>query len=567
MDSRRWRRPYAGAIVYPLCSPRLWPAGSALSDAICAPAGFLLRVTPVHCALPPSQRCAWPPIRFAHSTMTSIASAPPAARKCYPGLADPVAAGARSRVSSCLPLFLPLSPTPFCPLPLAHAPLRVRCCSVRHPALNSGTAFPKELQTYLHGYNILLLDVRNRADFDKARSFVLSRLFSGGRGALTAEHGERADERDDDVREPGQVRPDRRVLPVVADAQGAEYANVETAFTKLLKGMPLALVGGFDARRSEVGEQGTAAAKASSPAPMSLTSSTGSSSSSSAAAAAPMVNGYSSVNGANGVNGAAPMANGFSSSSSSSSSTSMTNGFAGSASTSPLSSDTQHQLWTPRSRADYQPHTAAARDDVPASAGTTRSIRALGIRDRSPAEITHPKNYQSGADCVSRANTGSRRPTLSRAGQSAAGPSSFALPASVDERHLLLLLLLLIHHLPLLHARARVRVRLALPPSLNHTGPSPPAAIASPPLASIHPTCRGGAATTSTSPPRPSPRCTRAGPSPPAPRDRLPRPRSRRRRSSGRTGQGGRVSLSLAGPGLVMVEVGAVGARRGSRAT
>jgi ubiquitin carboxyl-terminal hydrolase 8 len=67
-----------------------------------------------------------------------------------------------------LPLFRPLSPTPFCPLPLAHAPLRVRCCPVRHPALNSGTAFPKELQTYLRDYNVLLLDVRNRADFDKA---------------------------------------------------------------------------------------------------------------------------------------------------------------------------------------------------------------------------------------------------------------------------------------------------------------------------------------------------------------------------------------------------------------
>ncbi|KAJ7792722.1 hypothetical protein B0H14DRAFT_2929654 [Mycena olivaceomarginata] len=44
---------------------------SALSGAICAPAGLLLWVTPAHCALPPSQRCAWPPIRFAHSTMTS----------------------------------------------------------------------------------------------------------------------------------------------------------------------------------------------------------------------------------------------------------------------------------------------------------------------------------------------------------------------------------------------------------------------------------------------------------------------------------------------------------------
>ncbi|KAJ7818472.1 hypothetical protein B0H14DRAFT_3473710 [Mycena olivaceomarginata] len=65
-------------------------------------------------------------------------------------------------------LFLPLSPTRSALYPLAHAPLRVRCCLVRHPALNSGTAFPKELQTYLHGYNVLLLDVCNRADLEGA---------------------------------------------------------------------------------------------------------------------------------------------------------------------------------------------------------------------------------------------------------------------------------------------------------------------------------------------------------------------------------------------------------------
>ncbi|KAJ7818484.1 hypothetical protein B0H14DRAFT_3876970, partial [Mycena olivaceomarginata] len=192
----------------------------------------------------------------------------------------------------------------------------------------------------------------------------------------------------------------------------------ETVFPKLLKRMPMALVGGFDAWQREVGEQGTAVAKA----PISFTSSTGSSSSSSAAAAAaPMSNGYSSVNGANGVNSTAPMVNGVSSNSSSSSSTSMTNGFAGLVSTSSSSSGTQHQLWTPRSRADYQPHTAAARDDVP-----NYSLDQSIGHSRSPAEITYPTNYQSGVDCVSRANTGSRGPTLSRAGQSAAGPSSFA---------------------------------------------------------------------------------------------------------------------------------------------
>ncbi|KAJ7367216.1 hypothetical protein DFH08DRAFT_1005493 [Mycena albidolilacea] len=253
----------------------------------------------------------------------------------------------------------------------------------------------------------------------------------------------------------------------------------ETAFTKLLKRMPMALVAGFDAWRRKVSEQGTAAAKTPSPAPISFTSSTGSSSSSSAAAA-PMSNGYSSVNGANGVNGAAPMVNGFSSSSSSSGSTSMTNGFAGSASTSSSSSDMQLQLWTPRSRADYQPHTTAARDDVPASTELfTRSEHwAFAVPSRD-----HSKHRESGADSVEGGPVGGGPvvvcPWDSR--------ELCILPASVDERHLLLLLLLT-HHLPLLHAHARVRVRLALPPLPQPHRALPTRRDRLSPLASINPT-------------------------------------------------------------------------------
>ncbi|KAJ7792723.1 hypothetical protein B0H14DRAFT_161653 [Mycena olivaceomarginata] len=185
---------------------------------------------------------------------------------------------ARSRVSSCLPhCRRPRSAR----CPLAHAPLRVRCCPVRHPALNSGTAFPKELQAYLHDYNVLLLDVRNRADFEKAHIrteavICVEPIISGGRG-LTAEHGEHANERDDDVQESGQVRPDRRVRPVFADARGAEDADLGPGAVDQRDGVHEAAEAhadgarwGSDAWRREVGEQGTAAAKAPSPAAISF---------------------------------------------------------------------------------------------------------------------------------------------------------------------------------------------------------------------------------------------------------------------------------------------------------
>lgn len=121
----------------------------------------------------------------------------------------------------------------------------------------------------------------------------------------------------------------------------------EQAFTKLLKRMPMMLVGGFDAWRREVGDQATTTTVAPTrstppngglPAPISFTSSAGSSS-----------NGFSSSTSmTNGLHGTVPTTNGFSSS------TSMTNGFASSSSSSSMGSD-PHQVWTPRSRADTNP--------------------------------------------------------------------------------------------------------------------------------------------------------------------------------------------------------------------
>ncbi|KAJ7809041.1 ubiquitin carboxyl-terminal hydrolase 4 [Mycena olivaceomarginata] len=377
--------------------------------------------------------------------------------------------------------------------------------TAKAPLPNSGTAFPKELQTYLRDYKVLLLDVRNRADFDKAHirteAVVCVEPIILGRAGLTAERLEDSMASAPTNETTMFKNRDKFDLIVVYDqsSQTLGGSNTpmsvlvrlisETAFTKLLKRMPMTLVGGFDAWRREVGEQGTAAAKAPSPAPISFTSSTSSSSSSSsaaAAAAAPMLNGYSLVN------GAAPMVNGFSSSSSSS--TSMTNGFAGSASTSSSSSDTQHQLWTPRSRADTNP----AQQQQQQQHGTTFQHRPNYSLDqtighsRSPAEITYPTNYQSGADYGSRPSAGSRRPTLSRAGQSAAGPSSFA--HGIPENYASSSPPLTngtssspITYPSFAPMRASMSASPSLP-SLNHTGPSPPAAIASPPLASINPT-------------------------------------------------------------------------------
>ncbi|KAJ7791033.1 hypothetical protein B0H14DRAFT_3501009 [Mycena olivaceomarginata] len=81
----------------------------------------------MHCTLPPPQSCAW--------SRNSIASVPPAACTCYPGLAVPVAARAHSRVSFCLPLFLPLLPTPLPPCTRSAAYLLLSC-SLSAPGLH-----------------------------------------------------------------------------------------------------------------------------------------------------------------------------------------------------------------------------------------------------------------------------------------------------------------------------------------------------------------------------------------------------------------------------------------------
>ncbi|KAJ7255432.1 hypothetical protein B0H12DRAFT_532300 [Mycena haematopus] len=348
------------------------------------------------------------------------------------------------------------------------------------PALpNSGTAFPAELQAYLRDYNVLLLDVRNRADFEKAHirtaAVVCVEPIILTRSGLTAEGLE-----DSMVNAPTNETTmfknrDKFDLIVVYDqsSQTMGPANSpmsilvrlisEQAFTKLLKRMPMMLVGGFDAWRRDVGEQATTTGRAVAP-PISFSASASSSSS--------MPNGLAS----HGVGSTAPMSNG----GGFSSSTSMTNGFASSSSSSSSMGTDPHQVWTPRSRADTNP---VVQNQNGASFQHRPNYSAdQSMHSRSPAEITYPSNYQSGAD-YSRPSAGSRRPTLSRAGPSGIPENYVSPPPAVNGSS---------SSSSITYpsfAPARVP---SSSPSLPHAHApasiaSPPP-IASPPLASINPT-------------------------------------------------------------------------------
>ncbi|KAJ7841361.1 hypothetical protein B0H14DRAFT_1047861 [Mycena olivaceomarginata] len=187
---------------------------------------------------------------------------------------------------------------------------------------------------------------------------------------LTAEHGERADERDDNVQEPGPVRPDRRVRPVVADAWGVEYTDVGPGAVDQRDGvheaaealMPMMLVGGFDAWRREVGEQGTAAAQQQQQLDVNDEQLCG-----------------LCIDVVVVVRHAESAVDGF-----------------------------ESGLPTPHSSSTGRCSNIGR---------TTRSIRALDICGPQPrSRIPQITYHQSGADYGSRPSTGSRRPTLSRAG-------------------------------------------------------------------------------------------------------------------------------------------------------
>ncbi|KAJ7504212.1 ubiquitin carboxyl-terminal hydrolase 4 [Mycena galericulata] len=338
---------------------------------------------------------------------------------------------------------------------------------------NSGTAFPKDLQTYLRDYNVLLLDVRNRADFDKAHirleAVVCVEPVVLLRSGLTAERLE-----DSMVNAPTNETTmfknrDKFDLIVVYDQSSQTLGPStspmsilvrlisEQAFTKLLKRMPMMLVGGFDAWRRDIGEVEISGSHHTSlpratppngssalPAPISFTTSSSSAS---------LSNGFS-------MNSTTSMSNGFSHS------TSMVNG-SGSLSSMASTSSDPHQVWTPRSRADTNP--------APQGPSFHRSNYSLDQtigHSRSPAEITYPTNYQSPSLA--------RRPPVSRAPASA-GPSAF--PHGIPENFSP-------GSPPMVNGNSSITYPSFAPrmsPSATGNGSIPPASIASPPQASINP--------------------------------------------------------------------------------
>ncbi|KAJ7117734.1 hypothetical protein C8R44DRAFT_200951 [Mycena epipterygia] len=360
--------------------------------------------------------------------------------------------------------------------------------TAKTPLPNSGTAFPKDLLTYLRDYNVLLLDVRNRADFDKAHirveAVVCVEPVVLMRSGLTAERLE-----DSMFNAPTNETTmfknrDKFDLIVVYDQSSQTLGPStspmsilvrlisEQAFTKLLKRMPMMLVGGFDAWRRDMGEPEIDASQSAPlprttppngssglPAPISFTTSSSSTSTS---------NGFShSASNTNGFTSTTSMSNGFSSSAS------MANGSGSSSSMASTSSDTP-QVWTPRSRADTNP----APQGSSFQHRQNYSLDQTSGHSRAPAEITYPTNHQS----PDYNRPLSRRPAVSRASPSA-GPSSF--PHGISENFASPSL----GSPPLLNGSSSITYPSFAPriSSSITSPPIPPASIASPPQASINP--------------------------------------------------------------------------------
>ncbi|KAJ7656258.1 ubiquitin carboxyl-terminal hydrolase 4 [Mycena polygramma] len=356
----------------------------------------------------------------------------------------------------------PASPTkPQIPL----KPSGLSASSAKAPLPNSGTAFPKDLQTYLRDYNVLLLDVRNRADFDKAHipfeAVVCVEPIILTRSGLNAERLEDSMANAPTNETTMFKNRDKFELIVVYDQSSQTWGSStspmsilvrlinEQAFTKLLKRMPMMLVGGFDAWRREIGEESSTSqataiypkptppnGHSGLPPPISFTTSASSSSTPNGlTSSASMSNGFSSSSSmANG--GAPPLSNGFSSSSS------MANGSAGPSS---MASPDPHQVWTP-----------------PRSAGAPSQHRPNYSLDQSIGHSSRP---------------GSRRPTVSKAPASA-GPSSFhhGIPENFSSTPP-----------PMANGGSSITYP-SFAPRMSPSIASPPPAIASPPQASINPT-------------------------------------------------------------------------------
>ncbi|PPQ64351.1 hypothetical protein CVT24_008420 [Panaeolus cyanescens] len=135
---------------------------------------------------------------------------------------------------------------------------------------NKNTALPQELRSYIRAHSVLLIDVRNRVDFD--REHIKSDAVVCVEAPLLSREGVTADA----LEEAMVVAPrteaslfgnrDKFDLVVVYDQSSTSFGSTnsplsiivrvirEQAFKKILKRPPMMLVGGLDAWKKDVGD-------------------------------------------------------------------------------------------------------------------------------------------------------------------------------------------------------------------------------------------------------------------------------------------------------------------------
>ncbi|CAK5267757.1 unnamed protein product [Mycena citricolor] len=303
----------------------------------------------------------------------------------------PIERPSSTPVTPSLPAFVSRPPSPSRP-PIPVKPSALSS-AIPKPALpNSGSAFPKDLYAYLRDHKVLLLDVRNRADFEKVHiktdAIVCVEPVVLSRAGLTADRLEDSMASAPTNETTMFKNRDKFDLIVVYDQSsqslGPPSAPMailvrlisEQAFTKMLKRMPMVLIGGLDAWRRDIGDNEVTSSTLST---LSRTTSTNGEGAFAApspvtfSSSSSIANGFSSTNGVSGYVSSATV-----------------NGYSGSATM--TTSASEHQLWTPRSRADTNP--------IPTPSPTHLGHRpnfsvdqSIG-HSRSPAEISCPTSVR-----------------------------------------------------------------------------------------------------------------------------------------------------------------------------
>ncbi|KAK7056503.1 ubiquitin-specific protease doa4 [Paramarasmius palmivorus] len=320
--------------------------------------------------------------------------------------------------------------------PISQSPSYSNGMPSKTPIPKKNAATPKELKEYMREYKILLLDVRNRAEFDKEHIKAPGAVVCVEPTVLMRSNVSGESLEDSMVIAPNQEalafkNRDKWDLVVVYDQNSKDFGGPESslnvligaiserAFKKLLRRMPMILVGGLDAWKAEMGtsevegsgnsgagySDGITSASASASTTSHAQNGLGSSSSSSSS---PSIVASRSTHGKN------PFANGGPLAVAPSSPSLKSLPISGSASTS--SGATEY--WTPPVSSSSS-STSTTRNRSETNPGSSRyshgehrsnySMDQRAIHSRTPADSGYPSRFTSPDSSLS------RRPAISRA--------------------------------------------------------------------------------------------------------------------------------------------------------